>query len=64
MKLIIWPLLEIESNASVLQHDITGASKEVFLNMNKAEKKTKQKNKPSANHSNKALRNLSLEAEK
>lgn len=28
----------IESNADVLQHDNTGESKEVLVNMNKAEK--------------------------
>lgn len=38
MKLIIWLALEIESNTGVFQHDNTGASMKVLLNMNKAEK--------------------------
>lgn len=38
MKLSIWPVLEIELNADILQHDNIGASKEVLLNVNKAEK--------------------------
>lgn len=43
MKLMIWPVLEIESNASVPQHDNAGASKEILLNMNKEEKQIRWK---------------------